>query len=66
MARWHHVALVHDGDALRLYVDGTLAGQRHSPVYGVPLDTEAPLLLGASGLEDVSAFLPGLVDEVSI
>ena len=59
---WSHLALTYDGTALRLYVNGTLAG---SLSYTGGLTTSAnPLQIGGDSI--YGQFFSGLIDEVRV
>ncbi|MBW2419535.1 MAG: metallophosphoesterase [Deltaproteobacteria bacterium] len=64
--KWTHFALVHDGELLRLYVDGRLAGKSHKPV--LKNFNELPFFVGAepSALGLPRNFFSGAVDEVRL
>jgi hypothetical protein len=64
--RWHHLAGVWDGDEVRLYVDGRLAGRKAAA--GKRRTNRLPLYIGADpdkGGKPVSR-MQGEVDEVRI
>lgn len=58
---WHHAALTYDGSAVRLYVDGALAGS--TPASGSLTQNIEPLLLG---LAPGGGHFDGLVDEARV
>jgi hypothetical protein len=68
LARWVHVAATYDGAAVRVYVDGTLAGM--SPASGALDPATGPLYLGANkSVPNATAnTLPmaGALDEVGL
>ena len=60
--QWHHVVATFDRKALRLFVDGKLAGERASS-YDYVASSTAPLLIGSYGQQ---AFFAGKLDEIKI
>ena len=64
--RWHHLAMVHDGVELRLYLDGSLVGSTAGS--GPRTRNELPLLVGAdvAGGGRATSFFPGRIDEVRL
>jgi hypothetical protein len=60
---WQHVAVTYDGDALRLYVNGVVAGEH----FGVPAPfaRDSVLRIGASAIDE-QRFFAGAIDEVRI
>ncbi len=63
-ARWTHLALVHDGETLTLFVDGRPAAS--SPTDGEPLHNALPLMVGAdvNASSEAVSFWTGDIDEV--
>lgn len=63
-AEWHHVASVWDGNEVRIYVDGVLAGS--APASGIEFDS-SPVSIGAGvgGMGDAN-FFAGTLDELRI
>ncbi|MEY2982537.1 MAG: hypothetical protein RL562_2764 [Planctomycetota bacterium] len=63
---WHHVAGVFDGEEIRLYVDGQLAGRR--PASGRRTTNRLPLMIGADvdGQGRATSPFDGFVDEIRI
>jgi hypothetical protein len=61
--RWHHVAGVHDGIQMRLYLDGVLVGTRAATT--IPLSGSASLKIGARG-DDATFKFNGLIDEARV
>jgi hypothetical protein len=59
--RWHHVALIFDGNTLKLYVDLQLASE--TPVQGPLLNEWCPIVLGHTFPQ---GYLHGFMDEVCI
>ncbi|WP_143591706.1 LamG-like jellyroll fold domain-containing protein [Thermoactinospora rubra] len=59
---WTHLALTYDGATLRLFVNGTQAGQQS--VYGTVVDDGGELRIGADLAYDT--YFKGLIDEVRI
>jgi hypothetical protein len=64
--RWQHVAGVHDGAELRLYVDGRLVGRTEAKGRRTPNDL--PLVLGADVNKDgqPTSYYAGEIDEVRV
>ncbi|HUF05600.1 MAG TPA: LamG-like jellyroll fold domain-containing protein [Aridibacter sp.] len=60
---WHHVATVHDGTSVKVYLDGVLDGEIIDPV--TPADGTSSLKIGARG-DDANTRLNGLIDEVRL
>jgi hypothetical protein len=63
--RWHHAAVTHDGQVLRLYLDGQEVG---STVAGGRLDVDPtiPVAVGAQPLGAGGGRFHGLVDDVRV
>jgi hypothetical protein len=59
--KWHHVASVFDGKAVRLYVDGSL--DMEAPSGNRPAENAMPLRIGGS--PDVGEMFCGVIDEVA-
>ncbi|MBX6312191.1 MAG: LamG domain-containing protein [Isosphaeraceae bacterium] len=59
---WHHVALVRDGDAVALYLDGSPEVSGRAALH--PLPGRAPWLIG--GQRDGAANFEGKLDEVAL
>jgi len=64
--RWHHVAGVYDGSAVRVYVDGKQVAQRKGS--GKRTKNDLPLVIGGDvGQGGVAnSFFPGQIDEVRV
>ena len=64
--RWQHIAGVHDGSELRLYVDGKLVGR--APATGKRTTNQLPLVLGADVNQSgqPTSFFEGDIDEVRL
>jgi len=60
---WHHVAGVYDGQQLRVYLDGALAGSKASTF--TPVSGTMSLKIGARGYDGTFRF-NGLIDEVRV
>lgn len=61
--QWHHVALTFDGRDYRLYVDGTMATQRHGQL--TP-STQQPLRIGSGPGPRKPLFFSGAIDDVRL
>ncbi|MBN1973460.1 MAG: LamG domain-containing protein [Sedimentisphaerales bacterium] len=62
----YHIAGTFDGEYIRIYVNGSLAGETYSP--GAIYENDVPLIIGANlgyGGSDVK-FTDGIIDEVRI
>ncbi len=61
--RWIHIALVYDGETLKLYLNGELVAQKQVKLY---TDTdEEPLRIGRQ-INYNPEYFPGIIDEVRI
>jgi hypothetical protein len=58
---WYHLAMTHDGQTLRLYVDGVLNASMLAP--GDIIPTKNSVIIGANGLGN---FFKGIIDEAQI
>jgi N-acetylneuraminic acid mutarotase len=58
---WYHLAMTHDGQTLRLYVDGVLNASMPAP--GDIIPTKNSVIIGANGLGNV---FKGIIDEAQI
>ncbi len=61
---WYHFAGTFDGDALRVYVDGVLEGEKDIGVDIAPSDLD--LWIGADDFGRATDAFPGLIDEVRL
>ncbi|MGV6831590.1 MAG: LamG-like jellyroll fold domain-containing protein [bacterium] len=60
---WHHVAVVHNGSTLSLYIDGVLDTQSNK---AVPNSTSQSFIIGAAGKTSTTQFFRGNIDEVRV
>ena len=60
---WHHIAVSYDGNMAKSYIDGNIAGLRHSPGRFSPVNEE--LLIGCDP-PSVMEWLLGAMDELRI
>ena len=66
LSGWHHVAVVGDGNALRVYLDGQLAANGGLPTSNYGSSGE-PFRIGGGGIFDATGnFFKGQVDEVFV
>jgi PKD repeat protein len=63
--RWYHLAVVYDGNSLRLYVDGRVAAEQVMGVWSVATSTE-PLRIGGTPPGQPPEPHYGLIDEVQL
>ena len=61
---WYHLVGTYDGSAVKIYVNGALAGQ--APMSGKLSDYGRPLYIGGNIDQPSVARTPGRIDEVSI
>ncbi|HID55274.1 TPA: LamG domain-containing protein [Candidatus Poribacteria bacterium] len=64
IGEWYHVAGTYDGDALRIYINGKLEGERKGVPEIAPSDLE--LWIGADDWRLPTTSFPGVIDEVRI
>lgn len=64
LGKWTHVAATHDGQTMRLLVDGKLKGEL--PRVGAIRPSEAKLVLGSFAPGDSRHNFVGVIDEVKL
>lgn len=64
MRTWHHLAVVHDGNRTRVWLDGQVEAEADAPPSGSTRDNHASLHLGGS--DDRDTRLEGKVDDLAI
>ncbi len=62
---WHHLVGTYDGSTLRMYIDGTPAGEREIPLTAIA-QNNFPLFIGTDLFKSEILYTQGTIDEIRI